>query len=51
VAETLLAVTAPPKSEADSSVTCAVVHDDPLAADERNLTTGALVGYAEAPRL
>jgi hypothetical protein len=40
----LRAVTAPPNREAEASVTCESVHDDPLAAEERNLTIGAFVG-------
>ena len=44
VAATLLAVTAPPNSDTDSSATCAVLHAEPVALEERKRTIGALVG-------
>jgi hypothetical protein len=46
----LLAVTKPPNSETESSLTAAVLHVEPLAAEESNATIGAVVGYAEGPR-
>jgi len=51
VAATFLAVTAPPKTDTDVSATCAVVHPEPLALEERKRTIGAVVGYSEGPRL
>ena len=44
VAVMLLAVTTPPNSDTDPSVTCAVVHAEPPALEERKRTIGALVG-------
>jgi hypothetical protein len=44
VAATLLAVTAPPKSESDSSATWAVRHVEPLAVDESKERNGTFAG-------
>ena len=44
VAAMLLAVTTPPNSDTDPSVTCAVVHAEPPAVEERKRTIGAFVG-------
>jgi hypothetical protein len=44
VAAMLRAVTAPPNSDTDASVTCAVVHAEPPAVEERKRTIGALAG-------
>jgi hypothetical protein len=34
----------PPNNDTEPSATCAVVHDDPLALEERNRTIGAVPG-------
>jgi len=44
VAWTLLAVTAPPNSETESSVTCALLHVEPFPDEESNVTTGTFAG-------
>jgi hypothetical protein len=51
VPETLLAVTAPPNSETEASVTLVLLHVAPLAAKEPKATSGVAVGYAEGPRV
>jgi hypothetical protein len=51
VAATLVAVTAPPKSATEESVTRAVLHVEPLAVDELKATSEADAGYPEGPRL
>jgi hypothetical protein len=44
IAETLVAVTRPPKSETDCSVTDAVLHVEPPAVAAAKATTGAVAG-------
>ena len=51
LAETLVAVTKPPNSETEPSVTRASLHFAPLAVAYANATTGEVVGYADGPRL
>jgi len=50
VAATVDAVTRPPNKETDASVTFALSHVEPLAADEPNATIEPDAGCAEGPR-
>jgi hypothetical protein len=51
VPETLAAVTTPPNSDTEVSVTLVLLHVAPLADKEPNATSDLPVGYAEGPRL